>query len=31
VFATPRDSTSPTSPIAGESQSGAYIGIMHLF
>jgi predicted porin len=31
VFATPRDSTSPTSPIAGESQTGAYIGIMHLF
>jgi predicted porin len=31
VFATPRDSSSPTSPIAGESQTGAYVGVMHLF
>ena len=31
VFATPRDSSSPTSPLAGESQTGAYIGMMHLF
>jgi len=31
VFATPRDSNSPTSPMAGESQTGAYIGMMHTF
>jgi predicted porin len=31
VFATPRDSSSPTSPMAGESQTGAYIGMMHVF
>ena len=31
VFATPRDSSSPTSPMAGESQTGAYIGMMHTF
>jgi predicted porin len=31
VFATPRDSDSPTSPLAGESQTGAYLGLMHLF
>ncbi|WP_407670586.1 porin [Paraburkholderia megapolitana] len=31
VFATPRDSNSPTSPIAGESQTGAYVGMMHVF
>ena len=31
VFATPRDSSSPTSPMAGESQTGAYIGMMHSF
>lgn len=31
VFATPRDASSPTSPIAGESQTGAYIGMMHVF
>lgn len=31
VFATPRDSTSPTSPMAGESQTGAYVGMMHVF
>jgi hypothetical protein len=31
VFATPRDSSSPTSPIAGESQTGVYVGMMHTF
>ncbi len=31
VFATPRDSSTPTSPLAGESQTGAYVGVMHLF
>ncbi|KDB08172.1 hypothetical protein LIG30_2696 [Burkholderia sp. lig30] len=31
VFATPRDSSSPTSPTAGESQTGAYVGMMHSF
>jgi len=31
VFATPRDSSAPTSPTAGESQTGAYIGMMHTF
>ncbi len=31
VFATPRDSSSPSSPMAGESQTGAYIGMMHVF
>jgi predicted porin len=31
VFATPRDSGSPTSPLVGESQTGAYMGILHMF
>ncbi|MCC8393834.1 porin [Paraburkholderia sp. MMS20-SJTR3] len=31
VFATPRDSSSPTSPLAGQSQTGAYVGMMHMF
>jgi predicted porin len=31
VFATPRDSSSPTSPLAGESQTGVYVGMMHTF
>ncbi|MDR5782725.1 porin [Caballeronia sp. LZ065] len=31
VFATPRDASSPTSPLAGESQTGAYVGMMHIF
>jgi predicted porin len=31
VFATPRDSSSPTSPMAGESQTGVYVGVMHTF
>ncbi len=31
VFATPRDSSSPTSPNVGESQTGAYVGMMHVF
>jgi predicted porin len=31
VFATPRDAQPNTSPLAGESQTGAYVGIMHTF
>jgi predicted porin len=31
VFANARDSDSATSPLAGESQTGAYIGMMHNF
>jgi predicted porin len=31
VFATPRDAQPNTSPLAGESQTGAYIGMMHNF
>jgi predicted porin len=31
VFATPRDAEPTTSPMAGESQTGAYIGMMHVF
>jgi predicted porin len=31
VFATPRDSSLPTSPMAGESQTGVYVGMMHTF
>lgn len=31
VFATPRGSDPSTSPLAGESQTGAYIGMMHNF
>jgi len=31
VFATPRDSSTPTSPLPGESQTGAYVGMMHVF
>lgn len=31
VFATPRDSSSATSPMAGESQTGVYVGMMHTF
>jgi predicted porin len=31
VFATPRDSSTPTSPLVGESQTGAYMGILHAF
>ena len=31
VFATPRDLTTPTSPMAGQSQTGAYEGMMHVF
>ncbi len=31
VFATPRDSSTPTSPMAGQSQTGAYVGMMHVF
>jgi predicted porin len=30
VFATPRDSSSPTSLNVGESQTGVYIGMMHV-
>ena len=29
--ASPRDSTSNTSPLVGESQTGAYVGMMHQF
>ncbi|MFC0577755.1 porin [Paraburkholderia solisilvae] len=31
VFATPRDAQPGTSPMPGESQTGAYVGIMHNF
>ncbi|MFM0758329.1 porin [Paraburkholderia strydomiana] len=31
VFANARDSDSSTSPMAGESQTGAYVGMMHTF
>ncbi|MBB5424050.1 porin [Paraburkholderia sp. CNPSo 3155] len=31
VFAMPGDSSTPTSPLPGESQTGAYIGMMHVF
>jgi len=31
VFATPRDADPSTSPMAGQSQTGAYVGMMHLF
>ncbi|KAJ3473102.1 hypothetical protein NLI96_g13130 [Meripilus lineatus] len=31
VFATPRDSSSPTSPMVGASQSSAYFGVLHYF
>lgn len=33
VFATPRnsDASTSTSPLAGESQTGAYVGLMHIF
>ncbi|WP_114810088.1 porin [Paraburkholderia kururiensis] len=31
VFATPRDANPNTSPLAGESQTGAYVGMMHNF
>jgi predicted porin len=31
VFATPRNSSSATSPMAGESQTGVYVGMMHTF
>ncbi|WP_322012318.1 porin [Paraburkholderia sp. J12] len=31
VFATPRGADPSTSPLAGESQTGAYIGMMHNF
>ncbi len=31
VFATPRDSSTPTSPMAGESQTGVYVGMMLVF
>ncbi|PXW14965.1 porin [Paraburkholderia caballeronis] len=31
VFATPRDADPGTSPMAGQSQTGAYVGMMHLF
>ncbi|SAK52413.1 porin protein [Caballeronia hypogeia] len=31
VFATPRDADPGTSPLTGESQTGAYIGMMHIF
>jgi hypothetical protein len=31
VFATPRDSSSPTSPMAGESQTGVYVAVTHTF
>ncbi|WP_284504562.1 MULTISPECIES: porin [unclassified Caballeronia] len=31
VFATPRDADPGTSPLAGQSQTGAYIGMMHIF
>jgi predicted porin len=31
VFATPRDTEPTTSPLAGESQTGAYVGLMHIF
>jgi predicted porin len=29
--ASPRDATNNTSPLAGESQTGAYVGMMHQF
>ncbi|AYZ62307.1 porin [Burkholderia multivorans] len=31
LLATPRDATPNTSPMAGESQTGAYVGMMHTF
>ncbi|HEB3533269.1 porin [Burkholderia cenocepacia] len=31
LLATPRDATSGTSPMTGESQTGAYVGMMHTF
>ncbi|MFM0135344.1 porin [Caballeronia grimmiae] len=31
VFATPRNADVSTSPLAGESQTGAYVGMMHIF
>ncbi|ONB55045.1 porin [Burkholderia pseudomallei] len=31
LLATPRDATPNTSPLAGESQTGAYVGMMHTF
>jgi predicted porin len=31
LFATPRGSDSSTSPLAGESQTGAYVGVLHQF
>ncbi|WNC88397.1 hypothetical protein RI103_11735 [Paraburkholderia sp. FT54] len=31
VFATPRDPSSATSPVAGESQTGVYVGMMNTF
>jgi predicted porin len=31
LLATPRDATPNTSPLAGESQTGGYIGVMHSF
>jgi hypothetical protein len=29
--AAPRDSTGNTNPLVGESQTGAYVGMMHQF
>ncbi len=31
LFATPRDASPNTSPLTGESQTGAYAGILHMF
>jgi hypothetical protein len=31
LMATPRDASPNTSPMAGESQTGAYVGMMHTF
>jgi predicted porin len=31
LLANPREGTGSTSPLQGESQTGAYLGIMHLF
>jgi len=31
LLANPREGTGSTSPLQGESQTGAYVGIMHLF